>query len=95
MEILRILAEFLTKEYGGGAFGKILELLAKNEFDIKRTLSSLGPDTVAPILKELLNSAADAKKETSSFNGKGFGVSPVQNVADEKIIYTLNKYFGG
>ena len=31
MEILRILSEFLTKEYGGGAFGKILELLAKYE----------------------------------------------------------------
>ena len=95
MEILRILSEFLTKEYGGGAFGKILELLAKNNFDIKRTLSSLNPDTVAPIIKEFLNAAPAAKKETSSFNGKGFGVSPIENIADKHVIYTLNKHFGG
>lgn len=94
MEILRILSEFLTKEYGGGALGKILELLYKNDFDVKKTLSSLRPDTVAPIIKEFLNSAGNAKKETPSFNGKGFGVSPVADIADETIIHTLNKYLG-
>lgn len=104
MDILKTLTEFIAKEYGGEALGSIVGLLAENNFDIKRTLSSLSPEKVAPILKEFIKSPAftsafagfNGQKESPPFggqSGQGFGVSPISEIADKKVVEALNNYF--
>ncbi len=77
---------------GSGGFTKILELFKDNSFDVKKTLSSLTPETVAPLVKEFLSGAN--KKSPAHSNAQSVGVSPISNVADKDIVYTLNKYLG-
>ncbi len=104
MDILKTLTEFFAKEYGGEALGSIAGLLAENNFDVKRTLSSLSPEKIVPILKEFLQSPAvssafngfNGQKESPPFgeqSEQSFGVSPISDIADKKIVEALNNYF--
>lgn len=89
MEILQILLKFFTEEGGGGALSPIIKLLKDNSFDVKKTVSNLNVETVAPIIKEFLFSSASKNAVPN-----GVGVAPISNVADKDIVYTLNKYLG-
>lgn len=92
MELLQFLLSFLANEYGNGKFAPVLEALKQNSFDIPKTLKSLNPETIAPIVKEFFSSAN--KNNPTEYSGRANGLSPVRNVADKNIIYALNKYLG-
>lgn len=89
MEILQFLLSFFLSEYGGGKFAPVFELLKENSFDIGKTLKSLDPKTVAPIVKDIFSSA---QNKSPTVHVGSFGLSPVKNIADKEIVYTLNKY---
>lgn len=104
MDILKFLTELFAKEYGGEAFGLIAKLLAENNFDVKRTISSLSPEKVAPIIKEFIKSPAfssafsgfNGQKESPTFvgqQGQSFGVAPISEIADKRVVKALNNYF--
>lgn len=91
MEILQFLLSFFLNEYGGGKFAPILNLLKENSFDIKKVMANLNPETVAPIIKDFMNSAK--KESPEAYSGHSEGLSPIAGIADKDVIYTLNKYF--
>lgn len=93
MEILQFLLSLLNENYSIGWAKPVLELLQKNSFDIKKTLSCLSPETIAPIVKEFLKTAN--KKPPTEHVGGGYGLSPIAEIADKDVVYTLNKYFHG
>ena len=53
MEILQYLLSFFIKEYGKD-FAPLFELLQKNGFNLKRTLSNANLETLAPIIKAFM-----------------------------------------
>ena len=67
----------------------IIKLLKDNSFDLKKVLKELKPETVAPIIKQFLNSAPAAKTSASAPE-KSYGIAPIARVADKDIVYTLN-----
>ena len=65
-------------------------MLKENSFDLKKVIKNIKPETATPILKELFNFSG-AKKPPENFRAEG--LTPIMNIADEKIISTLNGYF--
>ncbi len=95
MEILQNLLSFFINEYDGGKFKPIFELLKNNSFDIKKALSHLNLDALAPLIQEFFkHSNTDNKNQpfTPQFT-QGFGLNPIAKIADKDIVYTLNQYF--
>ena len=90
MEILQFLLNLLNGNSNLGVLAPIINLLKENSFDIKKTLNSLSPDTLAPIIKEFM-SAQNNIRPTETV-GRSEGLTPIANVADKDIVYTLNKY---
>ena len=93
MEILQFILDFLAKQGGESTLSRIIKLLKDNSFDLKKVLRELKPETVAPIIKQFLNSAPAAKVSASATQ-KSYGIAPIARVADKDIVYTLNKYLG-
>ncbi len=91
MEILQFLLNFFSKNSNGGALGEILNLLSKNNYDVKKVLSNLTPQTLEPIIKSFMN---EQNKNPSTSPEFSYGITPIARVADKDIVYTLNKYFG-
>ena len=89
MEILQFLLNFLNNNSNLGVLTPIINLLKENSFDIKRVISNLSPEVIAPIVKEFMN--AQNNRPTESV-GRSEGLTPIANVADKDIVYTLNKY---
>lgn len=94
MEILQNLLSFFIKEYDGGKFKPIFELLKNNSFDIKKALGNLNLDDIAPLIQEFFkyNNTNDKSKSSAVFS-QGFGLNPIAKIADKDIVYTLNQYF--
>jgi len=90
MEILQNLLSLLTNG-NASALKPIIELLAKNSFDIKKVLSSLDLNSIMPIVKEFL--ASTNKKSPTTEYSSAVGLDPIALIADKEIVYTLNKYF--
>ena len=91
MEILQFLTQFLANEQNFKIIAPILDLLKQNSFDIKRVLSSLNPQVLAPIIKEFM---ANMNNRPKNNVGRNNGLSPISNIADKDIIFSLNKYLG-
>ena len=89
MEILQFLLNFIGNNSNLGVLTPIINLLKENSFDIKRVINNLSPDVIAPIIKEFMN--AQNNRPTESV-GRNEGLTPIANVADKDIVYTLNKY---
>lgn len=87
MEILQFLLSFFLQEYGGEDFKSVFDELKENSFDLKSFLNNLTPEKVAPIIRKF----TESEKSPSNINSDG--LSPIANIADRDIIYTLNGYF--
>lgn len=92
MEILRFLLSFLLKEVDIEKITPLLETLKNNGFDLRKTLSNLNLETLAPLIGAFFQ--ASAQKNRPTYNAeRDFHLSPIAGFADKDIIYTLNKYF--
>ena len=94
MEILKYIGDFLLKATGKEEYAPLLEILKKNNFDIKKAASDLTSDAVIPVLKGFLNNAAKSGNGKSSVPCESCGTAPIGGVADKKIISCLNAYLG-
>ena len=89
MEILQFLMTFFQNNQNLKLIAPIIEILRDNNFDIKKALSSLTPETIKPIVEQFsvaMNSAPN------TFYEKSQGLTPISNIADKDIVYSLNKY---
>lgn len=89
MEILQFLTAFFQNNQNLKLIAPIIEILRNNNFDIKRALSSLTPEMIKPIIEQfsvVMNSAPN------NFKQSGQGLTPISNIADKDIVYSLNKY---
>ena len=96
MEILEFLLSFFMQEYGGENLNSLFSLLKENDFDIKKTLSGLSPEKIAPIVKSVFSHGGfnqDNEKGSQNISEPN-GLIPIKDIADENIINTLNGYFG-
>ena len=91
MEILQFLAQLLTNEQNSKLLAPIFELLKQNSFDIKKVLSNINPQVLAPIIKEFMSNMNNRPTDTV---GRNNGLIPISNIADKDIIFCLNKYLG-
>ena len=87
MEILQFLLSFFLQEYGGENLRPIFDELKNNSFDLKSFLSNLTPEKIAPVIRNFAEKTASPSEKNSD------GLSPIANIADRDIIYTLNGYF--
>lgn len=97
MEILRYITDFLLKAYGKEDLAPIIKALENNNFDIKKTVSGLNPDTVIPVLKTVFSSFAQNQNQSAAenpFSRESFGTAPLSGIADNEIVYRLNRYLG-
>ena len=69
----------------------VFSLLKQNDFDLKKTILTLDPKTIEPIVEQLFKNINNRPTET---DGRYEGLTPISNVADKDIIYCLNKYLG-
>lgn len=90
MELLQFLLSFFVEEYGGGKFKPVFDLLKNNSYDLKKTISELKPETVAPII-QAFSSLKNASVKPAPVSE--VGLSPLNGVADAKILESLNAYF--
>ena len=91
MEILQFLLSFLANEYGQGKYKSLFELLQQNSFDIKSTLKNADLSTLAPVFMDFMSMQI---KNSPHPVGESFGLLPLDNIADKKIIECLNCYLG-
>lgn len=87
MEISDILKNFVS-ENNLSALLPILKLLGENSFDIKKTLGGITPETLIKLSGELLKE----NPPKTAYKTEKIGVSPIANIADKDIVYTLNRY---
>ena len=91
MDILNLLTSYLSN----GNLQKLtplIQLLAKNSFDIKKTISSLSIEDIAPLVSAFLS-----QNETSPQNVRGEDVSlktePIKTFCSYEIVERLNRYY--
>lgn len=89
MELLQFLLSFLLKQSGEG-LEPILSALKNNSFDLKKTLSSITPQMIIPLVQSFMQKAENPQP---SYCGGGCGLKPIADIADKDIIYTLNRFF--
>ena len=87
MEIPDILKNFLSNN-NLSALIPVIKLLGENSFDIKKTINSITPETLIKAGEQLLKNNAPQ----TSYETEKNGVSPIANIADKDIVYTLNRY---
>lgn len=91
MELLQFLISFLFGEKGEHIIKPILNALSSNSFDLSKILNGETLSTLMPLIKELFS--AQNKTPTGFSVGEEFKLSPIANIADKDIVYTLNRYF--
>ncbi len=92
MEILQFLLSSFLEQKNLKKFLPIFELLKENSFDIKTTVKNLNVQTVAPIIKEFINFNNNDNLHKEK-NENYYGTSPIIDIADKNIIWTLNRHF--
>lgn len=90
MDITETLKNFLS---GGNAQAiiPIINLLRENSFDVKKTLGSLTPEILSPIVENFFKND-DTKESVNPARNAAQGVAPIANIADKEIVYALNRY---
>ena len=89
MEILQFLTSFFQNNQNLKLIAPIIEILRNNDFDIKRALSSLTPEMIKPIIEQF---SAVMNSAPQNFNQTSQGLTPISNIADKDIVYSLNRY---
>lgn len=89
MEILQFLTAFFQNNQNLKLIIPIINVLRENNFDIKRALSSLTPEMIKPIIEQF---SVVMNSTPQSFNQKSQGLTPISNIADKDIVYSLNRY---
>ena len=89
MEILQILTAFFQNNQNLKLIAPIIDILRENNFDIKKALSSLSPQTIKPIIEQF---SLYMNSSQTPFNSTSQGLTPISNIADKDIVYALNKY---
>ena len=87
MEILQFLLSFFLQEYGGEELKGVFDELKNSSFDLNSFLSNLTPEKIAPIVKKFTDGAKSPSEHFSD------GLSPIANIADKDIVFSLNGYF--
>ncbi len=89
MEILQFLLSEFLKNGQNESLKPLFELLKDNSFDIKKVIKNLSPEIIAPFIQNFTG------QNKSRANARQFNaISPIANIADRDIVYSLNKYFG-
>lgn len=88
MDIVEVLKNLIPNINAGGLV-PIINLLRENSFDLKKTVQTLTPEKLAPIIESFSENAA---KSAANTNTHANGLSPIADVADKEIIYNLNRY---
>lgn len=91
MDILKLLKNFMQGD-NLKTLAPLIELLRDNAFDINKTVNSLTPEKLAPILKTFFQQSEKQSNFTAEY-GVG-GVTHIANIADGEIVYALNRYIG-
>ena len=89
MEILQFLTAFFQNNQNLKLIIPIINVLRENNFDIKRALSSLTPEMIKPIIEQF---SVVMNSTPQGFNQKSQGLTPISNIADKDIVYSLNRY---
>ena len=92
MEILQFLLSFFIKEYGHEALKPILDKLSENSFDIFKTLKSLSPETLAPLIKQFMSSS-NKKTSNENFSMEVNNFNEISGFTDKELLTCLNNYF--
>jgi len=91
MEILQLLLNFISESPFRDTFASIFNHLKENDFDLKRALFSLTPEKIAPLISLFSKAKEQQKNCPTSYDGQFYGLSPIKDIADKDIIYSLNK----
>ena len=89
MEILQFLLNFFNNNDNLGELAPLFKLFEENNFDIKKVLTNLDFEKLAPILSIFSN----IKGSENSFSEPISTLSPISSIADKDIIFALNRYF--
>ena len=90
MEILQFLISLLKDNQSIQKLAPIIQILQQNNFDLKSTLSSINPQVLAPFIQQFMQSMQ--KESPTEFVGQQNALSPISDIADKEVIYSLNKY---
>ncbi len=91
MDILNLLSSYLSN----GNLQKLsplVNLLARNSFDIKKTISSLSLEDIAPLLGAFINQNDNSPREVREENISP-KTEPIKTCASFEIVDRLNRYF--
>lgn len=91
MELLQFLTSFFIENFGGEKLAPIFNALKNNSFDLSKLLNPETLKAFMPVIKDLFT--AQNKTPTDFTVGEDFRLSPIANIADKDIVYTLNRYF--
>ncbi len=89
MDLLQFILSLLGNDKIINLFSPIIERLRQNSFDFKKTLASLDPETLKPIIEEFMQSINNRPAQSAERTN---GLKPISNIADKDIVYVLNKY---
>lgn len=93
MDLLQIIISFLNNLNSNSDLSPLFDLFKNNSFDLKKILSNLSLESVAPIIKEFLHNFNQEKNPTGCSVGQEFKLEPIAFIADKDVVYTLNRYF--
>ncbi|MBR1983504.1 MAG: hypothetical protein IKA12_02325 [Clostridia bacterium] len=92
MEILQFLLSFLLKDSNLSSLAPLLEKLKESNFDLKKVLLNLNPETIFPLISSFMQDKGQNKSpSTSGFEEEG--LQNISNFADKQIVECLNCYF--
>lgn len=90
MEILQFLISFLSNPQNVDKFSGLLNAFSKGQLSIDSILKNIDLKTLLPLIKDLFINGQN--KSPTDWVEQGEGLSPIANVADKDIVFTLNKY---
>lgn len=92
MEIFQFLLSYFLKNSNLDTLAPIIENLKQNNFDLKKVLSNLNPESIMPMLSTLMKNFGQNKNPSPSFYEEE-GLNPISDFADKQVIDCLNCYF--
>ncbi len=92
MEILQFLLSYVLKDSNLSAITPIIEKLKENNFDVKKVISNLNPQTVLPLISAFMQGSYQNKNPSAS-QCEEEGLKPLSDFADKQIVECLNCYF--
>ena len=88
MELLQLLFSFLAEEFGD-KFKGLDKAFENGTFNLKALLENIDPKIIFSIISEFMSKNKTFGVQNST---KSEGLLPIKNIADEKIVATLNLY---